>query len=878
MASPLEHFRKNQKLYMAVLVVISLVTFVLIPGSGSLQEVRSALSSQKNQTLVSWKGGKLSIRELERMRVSQQLTYRIFEKIAGEVVKAGGTPKVPGFFSSVQGMSIGIQPPPNPDVMPMPQVYESVAELYLLAESAKKRGIVVDDLAVDNFIKKFVDGKISGPRFEEITKEIAGPELSRFEIYSFLKAEIARQILVQLGGAGITVPASAQPLVTPGKSWENFQRFQQRAKIEAYPIFVDDLVSKVTAKPSEQELRNIYERGKNFFRPADSAEPGFYQGYKTNIEYVTISNDTFLKQAEAAITEEVLKAEYDKRVQDQGAYRVPVEETKPADPIPTAEPTKKEEPKKEEPKKEDSKKDDEPKKDESKNDGPMKDDTPQGESKPEPQKNTPSTDEEKPKVAPEKKKADKKKADSKKADTKKADSKAKNTPTTPESEPKSAPEVKPETNAKPTSSEPAAPGQAEPKPNSDASSVLQLDGIDGNRNKVRLVAFQEEKPTGDTAKAPETSPKPPTLEAPIEPSTTPAANGTTEAKAETKPASDSKAGNPGTASTTESKPAEKPMRTKTLDEVRDELRRELAQRPAAEKRDAAQKAVREAMDKYYSDLQFYNTRNPDDKEAVEPERPSLSKLADEHGFTYSKTGMVDAYQVQDLSIGRSFVGSFQRPVGIADAIFDPRVNKFLPIEAMGLEGANFVSYLLWKIEDTEARVPAFEECREQVEKAWKISQAKQLAIDKATELASSINANSDTDPWTVVLEENLRGLVIKPPMFTWMQPAFRPGEAATLSNIEGIVNAGGAIMEKVFESPVGKATFAFDDRQKKCFVIRVVERAPNDEELQQKFQSSPRNEATDSLAFQQAREVAAGWFQSLQNSVGVDFSNLRELK
>jgi hypothetical protein len=61
-------------------------------------------------------------------------------------------------------------------------------------------------------------------------------------------------------------------------------------------------------------------------------------------------------------------------------------------------------------------------------------------------------------------------------------------------------------------------------------------------------------------------------------------------------------------------------------------------------------------------------------------------------------------------------------------------------------------------------------------------------------------------------------------------------------------------------------------------VIRVVERAPNDEELQQKFQSSPRNEATDSLAFQQAREVAAGWFQSLQNSVDVDFSNLRQLK
>ncbi len=871
MASPLEHFRKNQKTYMAVLVVVSLITFVLTPSASSPRDVQNALAGRRNQSLVSWKGGKLSINELDRMRQTQLLCYRVFQKLADEVLKAGGTPGVPGFFSSVQGMSIGIQPPPNPDVMSMPQVYESVAELFLLTETAKKQGIVVDDHAADTFIKKFVDGKVSGPRFEEITKEIAGPELSRFEIYSFLKAEISRQIMVQMGGAGITVPASAQPLVTPTKSWENFQRFQQRAKIEAYPIFVDDLASKVTAKPSEQELRNIYERGKNFFRPADSAEPGFYQGYKTNIEYLLISNDNFLKQAEAAITDEVLKAEYDKRVQDQGAYRVPVEEFKPTEQQPPmAEPTKKEEPKPDVPKKEESTTD-EVKKDDPKTnskDDSKKETTDSTSAKETPAATeTPSPEKVKPEPKAEAKKATKKKTNTKKVDTKdKPAPKADDVPAAPQ------PDVKP------APVEPTTPSPSEPKPSSDSSSSLLPAESNGNSGKIRLVAFQaEEKPAataGDTPATEVTPAKPPTLEVPIEPSATgtPSNN---ETKSDAQPATDANADAKPAA---ESKPAEKSMRTKTFDEVRDELRRELASRPAAEKRDAAQKAVREEMDKYYSDIQLYNTRNPDDKDAVKPEPLSLSKLADQYGFTYGKTGMVDAYVVQDLAVGRSFVGNFQRPVGIADAIFDPRVNKFMPLESMGLEGTSFVTYLLWKIEDIESRVPAFEECREQVEKAWRASQAKQLAIDKATELASSINANNDTDPWAAVLEESLRGSVIKPPMFTWMQPSFRPGDSASVSNIEGIVNAGRPIMEKVFESEVGKATFAFDDRQKKCFVIRVVERAPSDEELQQKFQSSPRNEATDSLAFQQAREVAAGWFQSIQDSAGLDLSKLREMK
>ncbi len=877
MASPLEHFRKNQKTYMAALVVISLITFVLIPGTGSRDEINSLFSGNRNTSLVSWKGGSLGQAELERMRTSQLLTYRVFEKVYEEVNKAGGQPRIPSFQSNANGFSLGIQPPPDANQMSSSQIYQALANQHLLAQTAAKHGIIVDDKAVDTFIQKFTDGKVSGKRFAEIIKETAGSELNRFSMYSFLKGEIARQILVNLGDSGLTAPASSAPIVTPAMNWTNFQKFQQRAKIEAYPVFVDEFLEKVTEKPSEQELRAIYERGKNQFLPADSPEPGFFKGYKTNLEYVVADMDSFIKKEEAGITEELLKAEYDKRVNDQGAFRVPITDDKGNEVIPVAEPTGKDA-MKESPtaeKKETSKPEETPEKT--------------------PSESKDKTTEEKAK-APKAKSAKSKSAeqnatDPKSAETKSTDVKAE-TPKTP------TPELptKPETGA-PSTPATESPAPAVPAPEAKSSRLSPR-----SDSAVRLVAFQsdekpsasdvpseskavteavaETKPASNNAKPTEATTadtKPadaPKAETEAKPTTT--ASPTTDKPAETGSTDIPKA---VVALPNETKPAEPPMRTRTLDEVREELKRDMASGPARQKREEALKAVAEAMEKYFHEKEMFRTGDPNDKTLVEPEPLSLPKLADQYGLNYGKTGLVDAISVQSLSIGRSFLGDFRQSYPVTQFVFNKRVRSLFPMRSMGFDNSQLVEYVFWKTEEEAPRTPAFEEVRADVEKAWRTAQARRLASEKANELASSLNATNDADPWPSVLDESLRKLVIKPPMFTWLQPPFQRNDLPSLSNIEGIVQPGASFMERTFSGKLGQAVVAFDEPQQKCFVIRIIERNPSDEELQAKFQASPgTDDATRMLGQAQAQAMATGWLVETQNSIGVDASRLQGIE
>lgn len=858
MASPLEHFRKNQRFYMAILVVVSLIAFVLVPGTGSLQEIQQVLSGQSgSRSLVSWKGGNLTANELNRMQQTQVTTYNVLEKVEKEVLKAGGVPRVPGYSPDPNNPNrLGIQRLRMDQSQE--QVMESVTDLFLLSDIGRQHGIVVDDKTVDQFIRQFTDGKISGKRFEEITREIAGPSLTRFDMYAYLRAEITRQLMVQMGFAGMTAPSSVQPLTTPAKGWSNFQKLQQRTKIEAFPVFVDDMLAKVTATPSEQELRLIYERGKNLFAPPKSVEPGFQEGYKTNLEYIVLNADFFQKQEEAAITDEVLKAEYDKRVIDQGMYRVPVETPAPADKT-----------------------------------------TPETESKatdPKPADSTPANNNP-PKIEA---------ANDKPAETPAAEA----TETAKPNEPASPSDAKPETPAadsKPESaSEPPSSADAKPANDPAASSDAKDPGKDQSSSisvthrSGRLVAFQAEPSTETSATTqPVDAPKDPApvqsddalkLADDVKPNDAKpeSAKDTTEAQSKTtpseasatnanaNPASDSASTKtnesiPLATETTQPPASEKPMRTRTFDEVKEELRREMAQRPAAEKRDAAAQKIREAMDKYHSDLEFYKTGDKNDKDNVKPEMPSLSKLADENGFGYGKTGMVDAFAVQEISIGRSFIGlGLQRPMGIPDLVFNPRIGLFLPIESQGFDGNQFTRFLFWKIEDAPQRVPAFEEVREKVLNAWKTSQARIFAMEKAQQIATQLNATNDPDPWPAVLEESVRNLVIRPPTFTWYQPSFSPGEAPMLGTVEGIPDAGSVFLERVCSGKVGSTVVSFDELQQKCFVIRIIERTPTVEELQNQFLSSPRTGAAESLAQQDTQMTAAGWFRNIANEVGLN--------
>ena len=774
MASPFTFFRKNQRAWMAALVVVAIFSFVILPNFSPTDNRQIRRNSQ---TLVSWKGGAIDADRLQKMQQVHSMTYRIFSRLASEVIQAGGTPNVPGFTMGPQGLELGIERPEN---------IQSVLQVRLFADAARKRGVIVDDKTVDQFIQKFCDRKVSGKRFDEIVREVGGETISKFDMYEFLRDEISKQLLVQMGYSGLAF--SQLPIVSPSKNWMNYQKFRQRAKIEAYPVFVDQYLDKVKGKPSEQELRTLYDKGKDLLQQPNNAEPGFRRYHQANIEFLIADLNLFVKEEEAKLSEDFLKETYEKRVAEQGAYKVPVEEFKPTEPAATTE-------------------------------------TPASEK--------PATE------GPE---------------------------TTPAAEMK--PVEKAADEAKSTDDKPAAEAPKVPEPAPPKSSSIEL----RQKSNGRLVAFQAEadKPAAETpAVAVKETADPGAAEAKTVP-----------AKAEEAAKVDAaKPADPASAQETKSqdapaekKDAEKPMRTKSFDEVREDLRRELALEPAQKRMEASIAAAREIMDQYYNQLSFHKTGDPKDPSNVAPALPDLKTLGDKVGLSFGRTGMVNPMTVGDLPIGRSLILlDGYRPVGFPQYVFNNRLRPYQAAESRTMGSQTF---LFWKIEEANSRVPAFEEVRDEALRAWNMGEARKLASKAAEELSASINTSTEADPWSKVLDATQLPLVLKPGTFTYLQPMNTGNEGIQLSVIEGIVLPGQVFMDKAFTTPAGKASIALDVTQQKCFVIRVLERTPSDEQLLPEFERVPLTPGVRSLATQQVSLSATRWFDSLIREMDLDLSKL----
>ncbi len=84
----------------------------------------------------------------------------------------------------------------------------------------------------------------------------------------------------------------------------------------------------------ENEIAATFGKYKDRLAFSDSPEPGFRRRFASDLEVVTASFDDFFEKAKAEVTEEQLKAEYEKRVAEG---RFDVKETTPPASTPPAE-------------------------------------------------------------------------------------------------------------------------------------------------------------------------------------------------------------------------------------------------------------------------------------------------------------------------------------------------------------------------------------------------------------------------------------------------------------------------------------------------------------------------------------------------------------
>lgn len=807
----IQHLRNNSKILLAITGVILMLTWLIFPALSSLFEGQGP--AQGDYVKVTWRGGRLTARELEHLRYVHAATVRFVGNVIREAQQRQGNPRAPGYpqISLMQhNFQIGINP--NGDD-------GNLLQTELLAQRGREMGVKVNDETVKNFLRRLSDDTIlKDADFAGLMEEaiLEGSSVTQGHVFDYLKKELLAQevrLMLQAGVESFIPGELAMPQrneldtrPTPAEMWSAYEKLHRRVTIEAYPLPVEEFVGKVSAEPKTSDLRKIFEDGRNRIPHPASDEPGFMQPHRVAFGYVRAELKDFTEIAKKEITDEAVAKAYEEG-KAKGEFKV-------VEPPPM-------------------------------NPADKPDETKPGEDKPG----------EKPADAP--------KPDDKPADDKPAtDKPANNEPKTdkPTDKPADKPEEKP---AEKKADDPADKKAAEPKKNE--GSALNRD--------IQLVNFQEEG-TKEDAKQEEgkkTEPPAATKEETKTGDTKPAETKPAETKptdpaakpAETTPA-ENKPADPATkpadpAAKPEKDPADdKPVKFKPLEEVADEIRTNLAQPIAIKRRQELLAEIQTAVNNYSRDYGRWKVQEARDEEAKKSktapkssakrvEKPApldLSKLVAGTPAKVGETPLVDQNELQTMVDEKDKDGTVKKvpKYEIARAsFFDTRAfqqrafsdiafaekepfyaPQTLPFPWEDLKsfgGAASDIWVYWRTDEVAARERTFEEAQKDVLQFWKEQQAFKLAQAAAAELAEKASKGQDLKSLVTKPEA-----IVTPPAFSWYtsRATGQFGGGPVLSDVVGVEYPGQEFRQAVYDLQVGQAGVAPDQPHSSVWVVKLL--------------------------------------------------------
>ena len=147
------------------------------------------------------------------------------------------------------------------------------------------------------------------------------------------------------------------------------------------------------------------------------------------------------------------------------------------------------------------------------------------------------------------------------------------------------------------------------------------------------------------------------------------------------------------------KPAVGAIKYDPLDKVAPAIRTELARRKAAEKMQQVLNQLREQkLVKYGNERTRWEVKHEKDKTLKPPTPLDFDALAAENQLTAHTTKLLSAYELSQVEgIGESFVGERS----LVQYAFGP-LQLYQPVISGDAAGNQ---YLVWKVEQAEARVP-----------------------------------------------------------------------------------------------------------------------------------------------------------------------------
>ena len=217
-------FRTYQKASMVALAILAMLAFFVLPP---LLQYGGQSASLADTPVATWNGGEVREKGLDRAVMMKFVVNRFLQEAA---MAAGRDPAQATRFDVDE---------------------RSVVTMMLLAEEAKKNGIVVSDAAINDFLAKETNGQVGADQFEQIMGGLraGGSGVSQHDLFEALRQELLAQNMLLLLQRGLF----GNP---PGLRWDYFRRLTQSATAEVVPVDVRSVSAEVdlgsiAAKPCQ---------------------------------------------------------------------------------------------------------------------------------------------------------------------------------------------------------------------------------------------------------------------------------------------------------------------------------------------------------------------------------------------------------------------------------------------------------------------------------------------------------------------------------------------------------------------------------------------------------------------------------------------------
>ena len=289
-----------------MLGVVVMIGFVVLPAIIQMQQYSTGNSN--NPVVLKWSGGTLTEGELASKRHTRSNLLRFVQQLQEDARQADPDVQL--------NTAIGI---PNTDDP------RSIVQTLLLAEKARKMGVVVSDQAISDYLASLTEGVLTPDQLVKAKEKALGTKWTEEMLFNALREELLAQKVRQMASTAVAV-------TTPAAAWEYHNRMERQVTAEFVPFAVDDFVKQVKAEPTNKEVQELYETYQGDYPMPDSPEPGFKQRAKAEFQYFVGDYDKFLQEEKKKVTRAQIAKYYE---ENKNSFRIDEE---PADDVGAANP------------------------------------------------------------------------------------------------------------------------------------------------------------------------------------------------------------------------------------------------------------------------------------------------------------------------------------------------------------------------------------------------------------------------------------------------------------------------------------------------------------------------------------------------------------